>query len=211
MNISVSRLKMFSSFSNSEKDLESRQMKTENEVNYWENKKTRLKGVKCRSVEDVADKLEMLRDCEDQIAAAKKSFNYSQMFHVLDEAKEQGEAIAEETKNLEPKTPEERREEKLEEAREAAGMEENGGVLEEVTESLEEVTEEIAEQVEEQQSQLEMELEAAEATEPEKLQSEIEELAETSETEQAVTARLQEKLDETEIAKKPYKRINVRI
>ena len=91
----------------------------------------------------------------DEIAAVKAAYNSEQMFHILDEAQEQGEKNAEAAEKLEPKTPEERREELAEEA---AGTEENEGILEEmmeeVTESMEEVLEEVTESMEETQEEL---------------------------------------------------------
>ena len=61
------------------------------------------------------------------------------MFHILDESTEKGEKIAEAIDNMEPKSPEERLEEMVEEA---LGIE-DGGELEEAMEELEEVVEEL--------------------------------------------------------------------
>ena len=68
------------------------------------------------------------------------------MYHVLDEAREQGENIARELEKLEPKTPEERREEMVEEA---LGTEEDKGKLTESLEELTDMVEDMAEQTEE--------------------------------------------------------------
>ena len=66
--------------------------------------------MECSTLEDIARKLEMFHSYEDQIAAVKQQYNNSQMAHVLDEAKEIGEKIAEEAEKTAPKTEEERRE-----------------------------------------------------------------------------------------------------
>ena len=124
-----------------------RQEKCTNQVSFLEKQKDNLKNIKCDSLEEIARKLEMFHSYEDQIAAAKKEFNLSQMMHALDEAREQGEKIAEEAEKTAPKTPEERRKDMQEEA---AGTEENRGVLSEVLEEiLEESVEEIEEKLEE--------------------------------------------------------------
>ncbi|MCH5264507.1 MAG: hypothetical protein J1F02_01305 [Lachnospiraceae bacterium] len=129
-----------------------RQQKCENQVVYWESKKESLKDMKCDSVEDVAKKLEMFHAYEDQIAAAKEEYNNSQMWHMLDEAREQGEKIAEAAEKLEPKTAEERQKEMAEEA---MGTEDSKGALtealEESTEIMEELTEEMTEELTEKE------------------------------------------------------------
>ncbi len=139
----------------STQDKMERQQKAENQVSFWENQKEKLKEMECGTVEEIARKLEKLHDYEDEIAAVKAAYNSEQMFHILDEAQEQGEKNAEAAEKLEPKTPEERREELAEEA---AGTEENEGILEEmmeeVTESMEEVLEEVTESMEETQEEL---------------------------------------------------------
>ncbi len=45
---------------------------------------------------------------EDEIVAVKMQYNQEQMWHIMDEAKEIGEKIAEEAEKFEPKTAEER-------------------------------------------------------------------------------------------------------
>ena len=62
------------------------------------------------------------------------------MFHILDEARERGEKIAEEAEKMAPKTPEERREEMIEEA---TGIDKDKGILSEVMDELEDQIEEI--------------------------------------------------------------------
>lgn len=135
----------------STRDKMERQQKAGNQIAFWENQKEKLKEMECGTVEEIARKLEMFHNYEDEIAAVKAAYNNEQMAHILDEAQEQGEKNAEAAEKLEPKTPEERREELAEEA---AGTEENEGVLEEVTDSMEEVLEETAEALEETQEQL---------------------------------------------------------
>ncbi len=135
----------------STQDKMERQQKAGNQIAFWENQKEKLKEMECGTVEEIARKLEMFHNYEDEIAAVKAAYNNEQMAHILDEAQEQGEKNAEAAEKLEPKTPEERREELAEEA---AGTEENEGVLEEVTDSMEEVLEETAEALEETQEQL---------------------------------------------------------
>ncbi len=143
-NVRASSLAVFQKISlgassNSAREKAARQQKMDSQVDYWENKKESFKGKKCGSLEAIKDRLEQLQACEDEIAAAKKAYNHEQMFHVLDEAREQGEKIAEELKKHEPKTAEERQEELAEEA---MGTDESSGGI---TESLEELTDEIKE------------------------------------------------------------------
>ena len=135
-----------------------RKEKCESQVSFLEKQKENLKTLQCDSLEEIARKLEMYHSYEDQISAAKKEFNFSQMMHALDEAREKGEKIAEEAEKTAPKTPEERRKDMQEEA---LGKEEGNGVLtevleetleqsvEETEESLEEILEESVEETEE--------------------------------------------------------------
>ena len=81
----------------STQDRQERQQKCDSQVNFFEQQKEKLKDMKCSSLEDIARKLEMFHTYEDQIAAAKKQFNNSQMSHVLDEAREIGEKNAKTT------------------------------------------------------------------------------------------------------------------
>ena len=131
----------------STQDKMERQEKCASQVSFFEKQKENLKTMACSSLEEIARKLEMFHSYEDQIAAAKKAYNNSQMMSVLDEARERGEKIAEAAEEA-PKTPEERREEMLEEA---ADSEESKGMLtelmEEMTETVEEMTEEMTEEM----------------------------------------------------------------
>ena len=126
-----------------------RQEQTQKQVDFFEQQKENLKNVSCGSVEEIAEKLKMFQSYEDQIASVKAAYNQEQMFHILDESKERGEQIAEAVDKMEPKTPEERLEELVEEA---LGIE-DGGELEEIMEELEEVAEELAEELTEEMTE----------------------------------------------------------
>lgn len=132
----------------STQERQERQQKCTDQVNFFEKQKENLKNMRCDSLEDIARKLDMFHSYEDQIAAAKKEYNNSQMSHVLDEAREIGEKIAEAADKTAPKTPEEREKEKIEEA--TGSEEENKGMLseimEEVTEEIEDLQEEVLEE-----------------------------------------------------------------
>lgn len=125
-----------------------RQEKAQSQIDYWENQKENLKNMECDTVEEIAKKLEKFHSYEDAIAAAKQAYNFEQMRHVLDEAQEQGEKIAEAAEKTKPKTEEERKKEALEEVlEETTGTEETGdGMLEELMENVEELTEELTEE-----------------------------------------------------------------
>lgn len=114
-----------------------RQSERDSQIAFFENKKKDLKNIQCSSPEEVARVLEMLHSYEDSIAAAKAEYNNAQMFHLLDEAKEQGEKNAKAIERSEPKTAEERRKEAAEEA---LGIDEDKGLLSEI---LDKVTEEV--------------------------------------------------------------------
>ena len=144
-----------------------RKQKAQNEVAFWEKQKENLKNTECDTLEEIAKKLESLHSYEDEIAAAKKSFNNEQMWHIMDEARELGEKIAEAAEEMEPKTAEERREEA---AKEALGTEENENSTE-----LEEMLDEVTDQLEEIAETEEEVLEGQEPAEG------LEELAETAE------------------------------
>lgn len=126
--------------SKSAQDKAERQQKTQSEVAFWEKQKENLKNQECDSAEEIAKKLEALHSYEDEIAAAKKSFNNEQMWHVMDEARELGEKIAEAADKTEPKTAEERREDMAEEA---LGTDEDKGMMEEMMEDVSDVAEEV--------------------------------------------------------------------
>lgn len=123
-----------------------RQEKTVNQVKFWENQKENLKNMEVDSVEEIGKKLERIHSYEDEIASAKAAYNYEQMYHILDEAKEMGEKIAEKVEEMRPKTKEERQEEMVEEA---LGVDESKGILDEMTEEVSEIIEETKEQLKE--------------------------------------------------------------
>lgn len=124
-----------------------RQEKRDDQVAFFEKQKENLKNRKCDTVEEIAEKLNALKSYDDQIAGIKAAYNNEQMWHILDEAKEIGEKIAEAAEKLEPKTPEERLEEIVEEA---TGTEDSGGLLEEIMEDAAQSQEELQESVEEE-------------------------------------------------------------
>ncbi len=153
----------------STKDRLERQEQTQKQVDFFEKQKENLKNVTCGSVEEIAEKLKMFHSYEDQIAAVKAAYNQEQMFHIMDESTERGEKIAEAVEKMEPKTPEERLEEMVEEA---LGIE-DGGELEEIMDELEEVAEELAEELTEDMT------EEPAAALPENAELSAEEVAET--------------------------------
>lgn len=115
-----------------------RQQNRDDQVAVLEKQKAGLKNKECGSVEEIEDKLGLLHSYEDQIRMVKQAYNMEQMRHILDEAREKGEKMAEELKKLAPKTEEERKKILQEEA---LGIEENQGILSEL---LDELTEEVA-------------------------------------------------------------------
>ena len=170
MNISVQRQNYafanpFSFYSNcglkSTEEKQKRQMECEKEIGFWEDRKENLKTMECNTLEEISRKLELFHSYEEEISAAKAAYNNEQMWHVMDEARELGEKIAEAAEKWEAKTPEEREEERREEAH---GIEEEKGELSELLEDLEEQLteeelsqEEIADKVESEESLEELE------------------------------------------------------
>jgi len=126
-----------------EEKLERRE-KRDDQVAFYEKRKEDLKNRKCDTVEEIAEKLNALKSYDDQIAGIKAAYNNEQMWHILDEAREIGEKIAEAVEKMEPKTPEERLEEVVEEA---MGTEDSGGLLEEIMEETAQTQEELQEEV----------------------------------------------------------------
>ena len=110
-----------------------RQQNRDNQVAALEKQKADLKNMECGSLEEIEDKLGLLHSYEDQIKAVKQTYNNEQMRHILDEAREKGEKIAEELEKLAPMTKEER-EELLQ--KEALGIDEDQGMLSELTDEL---------------------------------------------------------------------------
>ena len=187
-----------------------RMAKRDSEVAFFEAQKDNLKNMKCDSLEDIQRKLEMLHSYEDQIAAAKASYNNEQMFHVLDEAMEKGEKIAEEAEKTEPKTPEERKKELIEEA---LGTEGEKGVL---TEVMEEMTDLAKEQMEEAADLAEELQEQTEGVKAEELQKQAEGALkkETAVQSGLLLQKTEEAVKEKQIAEAGaavYKRLDIRI
>ena len=168
MNIKMQSINLFSNNGlKSTKDRLDRQAKRDNKIAFFEQQKEKLKNMKADSIEDISRKLELLHGYDDQITAAKAEYNNSQMFHILDEARERAEKIAEEAEKYAPKTPEERLEDMIEEA---TGVDKDAGMLAEAMDELEEITEEMMEEsVEELDEMSEMleEVENADQTQAE--------------------------------------------
>lgn len=163
-----------------------RQQKTQSEISFWEKQKENLKERECETPEEIAEKLKALHGYEDEIAAAKKAYNNEQIWHVMDEARELGEKIAEAAEEMAPKTAEERREDMVEEA---MGTDENKSMMEEMMEDVSDLAED-AKAMEENAEELE---ELAEQTE---------EMQETKEEQKALeeqAARIQEQKQEEEL------------
>lgn len=154
-----------------------RQQKAQKQIDFFAAQKEKLKDMECSSLEEIAEKLGILHSYEEQIAAVKKQYNGEQMFHVLDEARELGEKIAEATEKSAPKTAEERKEEMVEEA---LGLDENKGMLDEmldeVLEEVEQLQEEILDETVEELDEEELEeIDEADELDDTPLESNIEE------------------------------------
>ncbi len=119
-----------------------RMQERDGKVNFYENQIAMLQKTEGETLEDISRKLELFHSYKDSIEAAKKEYNYEQMFHTNDEAKERGEKIAEEAEKTEPKSAEERKEDMVEEA---LGTDEEKGELTEELEELADVSEELLE------------------------------------------------------------------
>ena len=157
MDIKAAGLRLFNDYNGlkSTRDRLDRQSKRDNKIAFYEHQKENLKNMKTDSIEDISRKLEFLQRYDDAIVAAKDEYNHSQMFHVMDEAMERAERIAEEAEKYEPKTPEERREEMIEEA---TGVDKNEGILSEVMDELSEITERMSEEIVENAEEITEEL-----------------------------------------------------
>ena len=127
----------------STQDRLNRQAERDNKIAFFEQQKENLKNMKADIIDEIAKKLAMFHGYEDQIAAAKMEYNNAQMFHVFDEAQELAEKIAEAAEKNDPKTPEERREDMIEEA---TGVE-NDGMLDELMDNLTDAVEEVNEEM----------------------------------------------------------------
>lgn len=58
--------------------------------------------MECSTLEDIAKKLDKFHSYESEIAVVKMQYNQEQMWHIMDEAEEIGEKIAEEAEKFEP-------------------------------------------------------------------------------------------------------------
>ena len=157
-----------------------RQTQRDNQVALLENQKNNLKNIKCNSPEEAGRILELLHSYEDQIAAVKAEYNNAQMFHLMDEAMERGEKIAEAIEKSAPKTADERKKEAVEEA---LGVDEEKGMLSEILEEIsEELLTESLEEISEMESEMPPDQEPTQAAEmpetelnPNQIQEEISE------------------------------------
>ncbi|SKB96449.1 hypothetical protein SAMN06296386_1113 [Lachnospiraceae bacterium] len=191
MNIKIQGITLFRNYGlKSTQDRLERQEKRDGQIAFWEKQKDNLKNMKSDSLEDISRKLDILHGYDEQIAAAKAEYNNSQMFHVLDEARERAEKIAEEAEKYAPKTPEERLEDMIEEA---TGVDKDAGMLAEAMDELAEIAEEMTEETVEELGEMAEELEEVENVD--QTQSEMEAASKFS------TGDLPEK----------YKRIDYRI
>ncbi len=141
MNINMNRINLCSGYGlKSTQERMERVAKRDSQIEFYENQKKNLKNMKADSLEVIERKLELFHNYDEQIMAAKAEYNHAQMFHVMDEAMERAEQIAEEAEKLAPKTPEERREDMIEEI---TGVEKNDGLISELLEeSIEETIDE---------------------------------------------------------------------
>ena len=177
MNISLQGMDLFGNIGlKSTQERLDRQAKRDNQIAFYEQQKENLKNMKANTLEEISRKLELFHGYENQIAAAKMEYNNSQMFHVFDEAQELAEKIAEAAEKNKPKTPEERREDMIEEA---TGVEESEGLLSEVlddlTDVMDEVTEEITEETVDELEEITEELDPLAIEEKELIEKQIKE------------------------------------
>lgn len=171
MNIKMQSINLFSNNGlKSTQDRMDRQAKRDNQIAFFEQQKENLKNMKVDSIEDISRKLDLLHGYDDQITAAKAEYNNSQMFHILDEARERAEKIAEEAEKYAPKTPEERLEDMIEEA---TGVDKDAGMLAEAMDELEEIAEEMVEESAEELDEMSEELEEVENIDQTKAELEV--------------------------------------
>ena len=161
----------------STQEKQERQMESEKKINFWKEQKEKLKTMQCDTLEDISQKLKLFHSYEEEIRAAKIAYNNEQMWHIMDEAREMGEKIAEAAEEQKAKTPEERAEEKREEA---LGTEEEKSEVSELLEDMvdleeelvEELTEELQEELKDQENISTKELSIEEIKEQQKTQDE---------------------------------------
>ena len=213
MNINVQGLKLFNNFSSkAEQNRMERQQKRDNQIAFIENQKHNLKNIQSEAIEDIKKKLQMIEDYDNQIAAVKAEYNHEQVFHMLDEAWETGEKIAEAAEKAAPKTPEERKEELIEEA---TGVEKSDGLLADVMDEFEDIAdemEEMEESIEEMEDNLEEMDENMESVEAaENIPEEDKLIAEEMENEQSLEGKTlteQQRLEELMMHRK---RIDIKV
>ncbi len=147
-----------------------RQADRDRQVALIENQKQNLKNINCSSAEEVSRILDLLHSYEDQIAAVKAEYNNAQMFHLMDEAMEKGEKIAEAIEKSAPKTAEERKKEAVEEA---LGIDEEKGLLRDVLEKIsDEALPEDLEDISEMEAKTDFDQEPTQAAESSALEPE---------------------------------------
>lgn len=143
MNIKMPGINvMINNVLNSTKERLERQEKRDNQIAFFEQQKENLKEMKAGNIDEISRKLELLHGYDADILMAKTEYNHEQMFHIMDEAMERGEKIAEEVEKYASKTPEERKEEMIEEA---TGIEKDEGIMSEIMDDLNEAVEEMTE------------------------------------------------------------------
>lgn len=210
MNISVKNLSIFSQgmgkgLKSTQKKLE-RQQKMQSQVDFFEEKKAGLKNMKCETLDQIEQKLELFNNYDAQIMAAKQQYNQEQMMHTMDEAEERGKQIAKAAEKQKAKTPEERRREQIEEA---LGIEDEGGLLTELLEESLEAVEALEEQLVEEQ--MEEEISVEELLEEELLEEELskEDLA-SAEGVRIISETVQQQELTEEFLKETYTPIDVK-
>ena len=213
MNINVQGLKLFNNFSSkAEQNRMERQQKRDNQIAFIENQKHNLKNIQSESIEDIKKKLQMIEDYDNQIAAVKAEYNHEQVFHMLDEAWETGEKIAEAAKKAAPKTPEERKEELIEEA---TGVEKSDGLLADVMDEFEDIADEMEEmeesieEIEENLEEMDENMESVESVED--IPEEDKLIAEEMENDQSIDGKTLTEQQRMEELMMHRKRIDIKV
>ncbi|WP_022761701.1 hypothetical protein [Butyrivibrio sp. AD3002] len=213
MNINVQGLNLFNNFSSkAEQNRMERQQKRDNQIAFIENQKHNLKNIQSESIEDIKKKLQMIEDYDNQIAAVKAEYNHEQVFHMLDEAWETGEKIAEAAEKAAPKTPEERKEELIEEA---TGVEKSDGLLADVMDEFEDIADEMEEmeesieEIEENLEEMDENMESVESVED--IPEEDKLIAEEMENDQSIDGKTFTEQQRMEELMMHRKRIDIKV
>lgn len=213
MNINVQGLNLFNNFSSkAEQNRMERQQKRDNQIAFIENQKHNLKNIQSESIEDIKKKLQMIENYDNQIAAVKAEYNHEQVFHMLDEAWETGEKIAEAAKEAAPKTPEERKEELIEEA---TGVEKSDGLLADVMDEFEDIADEMEEmeesieEIEENLEEMDENMESVESVED--IPEEDKLIAEEMENDQSIDGKTFTEQQRMEELMMHRKRIDIKV